>query len=47
MKVKNLLGITGLTTLVLLFVVAAFTSCSSDEEFAENIAPQQKMILGC
>lgn len=44
MKVKNFLGITGLTTLVLLFVVAAFTSCSSDEEFAETIAPQQKMI---
>ena len=44
MKVKNIFGITGLTTLVLLFVVAAFTSCSSDDEFAENIAPQQKMI---
>ena len=44
MKVKNLLGMTGLTTLVLLFVVAAFTSCSSDDEFAEPIAPQQKMI---
>jgi len=44
MKVKNFLGITGLTTLVLLFFVAAFTSCSSDDEFAETIAPQQKMI---
>lgn len=44
MKVKNIFGITGLTTLVLLFVVAAFTSCSSDDEFAENIAPQQKMV---
>lgn len=44
MKVKNLLGITGLSTLVLLFFVAAFTSCSSDDEFAETIAPQQKMI---
>lgn len=46
MKVKNLLGITGLTTLVLLFVVAAFTSCSSDDEFAEggDQAPQLKMI---
>ncbi|MBR7049557.1 MAG: hypothetical protein IKI16_06860 [Prevotella sp.] len=46
MKVKNFLGITGLTTLVLLFFVAAFTSCSSDEEFAEggDQAPQQKMI---
>ncbi|MBR7049559.1 MAG: hypothetical protein IKI16_06870 [Prevotella sp.] len=44
MKVKNLLGITGLSTLVLLFVVAAFTSFSSDDEFAETIAPQQKMI---
>ena len=46
MKVKNFLGITGLSTLVLLFFVAAFTSCSSDEEFAEggDQAPQQKMI---
>lgn len=46
MKVKNFLGMTGLTTLVLLFFVTAFTSCSSDDEFAEggDQAPQLKMI---
>lgn len=44
MKVKNLLGMTGFATLVLLFFVAAFTSCSSDDDFAENTTPQTKMI---
>ena len=44
MKVKNIFGITGLATLVLLFFAAAMTSCSSDE-FEENEAPvQQEMI---
>lgn len=44
MKVKNIFGITGLITLVLLFFAAAMTSCSSDE-FEENEAPvQQEMI---
>lgn len=44
MKVKTLLGISGLSILVLLFFVAAFTSSSIDKEFDKNSAPQQKML---